>query len=401
MLSEKYKPINFDNFVGNSQNINLLENWLSNFNINNKLIHKFALISGVSGIGKTLCVELLINKYNLNPIYISPDEKADKEFFQNYINPSLQIEKNIVLKKNVLIINDIDCYDDYGFISNISYCIKTTKIPIIATCNNRYDQSLKPITNNCLDIKFQKPNINEILKFLIPIFKKESILINETDIKKIIEESDSDIRNILNNLQLNNKKMTYSKDTSISQTNIFDLTKMFLSQNIDIKDKNSLYWLNNDLLPLMVHENYPLNTIKMKNEIQFLENIHHSISCLSDIDLFDKEIKQTATNWELSPYSGWLLINSVSNCHSKSKIKFTEFLSKILIINKNKKNATIKGIQTIAKEDSKKCIKSKVKKEAKQVKEKVNKKVTEVKLTTRTNAVKQVKKKKLIIIEED
>ena len=95
MLTEDYKPKNFDNFVGNSQNILSLQNWLNNWNLQNKSIKKCALISGPSGIGKTLCIELLIKKYDLNPIFISPDEKVDKEFFQNYIIPSIQIEKNI------------------------------------------------------------------------------------------------------------------------------------------------------------------------------------------------------------------------------------------------------------------------------------------------------------------
>ena len=337
MLTDKYKPDNFENFIGNSQNIVSLQNWLLNWNVKNKTIKKCTLISGPSGIGKTLCVELLINKYNLNPIFISPDEKTDKDFFQNYIIPSIQIEKNVLLKKNILVINDIDCYDDYGFISNINICMKESKIPIIATCNNRYEQSLKPIIPNCLDIKFQKPPVSDIIKFLTPIFRKQCFSTNDIEIKKIIEHSNCDIRNILINLQLHYKNLAHSKDKSIQQTNIFDLTKSFMSQNIELNEKNNLFWLNNDILPLMIHENYPLSNIKMKNEIKHLENIAESIASLSDIDLIDKEIKKEASNWELLPYIGWNLIKSVGNCHARAQIKFTEYLTKTAQRNKNKK----------------------------------------------------------------
>ena len=428
MLTDKYKPTNFENFIGNLQNISSIQNWLINWNLENKSIKKCALISGPSGIGKTLCIELLIIKYNLNPIFISPDEKSDKEFFQNYIIPSIQIEKNILLKKNILVINDIDCYDDYGFIANITTCIKESKIPIIATCNNRYDQSIKPIISNCLDIKFQKPLISDIMKFLSPIFKKESFSTNDIEIKKIIEESNCDIRNILINLQLNYKKLeqftplknqmvshlnsstklpvTTSndapherpilnlrgyKDKSIQQTNIFDLTKSFMSQNIELNEKNTLFWLNNDILPLMIHENYPLSNIKMKNEVKHLENIADSIASLSDIDLIDKEIKKEASNWELLPYIGWNLISSVSNCHPKAQIKFTEFLTKTAQRNKNKKQNQCKETKD-AKNKAKEPKKSKEPKKTKDI-------------TNKTNESKESKKPKLskkvkLIIED-
>ena len=361
MFTDKYKPINFENFVGNLPNIASLQNWLINWNLQNKSYKKCALISGTSGIGKTLCIELLIKKYNLNPTYISLDEEVDKKFFQDSVLPSIQIERNILSKRNILVIHDIDCYYDYGFISNVCSCIKDSKIPIIITCNNRYEQSLKPILNYCFDIKFQKPLVSDIIKFLAPIVKKEChVVVSQNQLKQIIEESNCDIRNILLNLQLNYSKninienvpdardtrnsSINSKDKTIAQTNIFDLTKSFMSQNIDINEKNSLFWLNNDILPLMIHENYPLNIIKMKNEVIYLQNMATCNGSLSDIDLIDKVIKKEASHWELLPYIGWLLIKSVNNCHSKTQIKFTGFLSKISQINKNKKLETIKTI---------------------------------------------------------
>ena len=379
MFTDKYKPNNFENFVGNSQNISSLQKWLNDWDLQNKTNKICALISGFSGIGKTLCAELLIKKYDLNPTHISPDEKVDKDFFQYSVEPNIQIEKNILSKKNILIIHDIDSYDDHGFMGNILGCIKNSKIPIIAICNNRYDQSLKPILNYCLDIKFQKPFVSDIIKFLTPIIKKECPSASQYQIKKIIEESNCDIRNILLNLQLNysNLYVVNKKDDAISQTNIFDLTKSFMSQNVEPNEKNALFWLNNDILPLMIHENYPLNTIRTQNEVTYLQNIADGIMSLSDIDLIDKEIKRDASNWELLPYIGWNLIKSVNNCHSKTQIKFTGFLSKISQINKNKNNKIKKNI---------------VPKEPKKSKE--TKPVKELKKPKETKPVKELKKPK-------
>ena len=47
--------------------------------------------------------------------------------------------------------------------------------------------------------------LNEIYNFINPIYKKEKILISEVNAKILIENSNNDIRNTLNNLQLYDK----------------------------------------------------------------------------------------------------------------------------------------------------------------------------------------------------
>jgi DNA polymerase III delta prime subunit len=271
-------------------------------------------------------IELLIKKYDLNPITLNPHEKADKEYITKTIIPSIQATKSFTKKQNIFVIHDIDCYDDYGFISSIVTCLKKTKIPVIATCNNRYDQSFKPLTTYCFDVKFQKPNASDIVKYVKQIIKKESITMSDAKLSQLIEDSDCDIRNILNNLQLLGGIVNMnSKDKTTP--NIFEMTKQFMSQTVEMEDKQRLFWTNNDILPLMIHENYLVNNIKMKNEVSYLNNIAESIHSLSDIDLFEKDIHMNG-NWELMPYTGWCSIKSVANCHSKTMIKFTSFFEK-------------------------------------------------------------------------
>ena len=336
MLIHKYKPENLENIIGNTTCIKSIQNWFENWYTEKETKTKTnaknicALLYGPNGIGKTLTIELLIKKYNLNPISLNPDEKADKDYITKTIIPSIQTTKNFSKKQNIFVIHDIDCYDDYGFISSIVTCLKETKIPVIATCNNRYDQSLKPLISYCLDVKFQKPNASDIVKFIKHIIKKESILLNDAKLNQVIEDSNCDIRNSLNNLQLlcGNTKITApteSKDKT--NMNIFEVTKQFMSQNVEFDDKQRLFWCNNDILPLMIHENYPVNNIKMKNEATQLNNIAESIHSLSDIDLFEKDIHING-NWELLPYTAWSSIKSVANCHSKTMIKFTSFFEK-------------------------------------------------------------------------
>ena len=140
----------------------------------------------------------------------------------------------------------------------------------------------------------------------------------------------------MNNLELfssgnkNTKSVGIGHSANIkdkTNSNIFEVTKLFMSQNVELNDKQILFWTNNDILPLMIHENYPTNNIKMKNEVAYLNNIAESIHSLSDIDLFEKDIHMNG-NWELIPYTAWFSMNSVANCHAKTMIKFTSFFEK-------------------------------------------------------------------------
>jgi replication factor C subunit 1 len=342
MFINKYKPDDIENIVGNKTCISSIQTWFENWykekepkletKIKSKTTAKnvcvCALLSGPNGIGKTLAVELLIKKYDLNPILLNPDDKADKEYITKTIIPSIQRKKSFANKQNIFVIHDIDCYDDYGFISSIVTCLKETKIPVIATCNNRYDKSLKPVLSYCLDVKFQKPNATDIVKFIKPIIKKESITISDAKLNQLIEDSNCDIRSVFNNLQLLGGNINMNMNTKDkTNSNVFEVTKQFMSQNIELENKQILFWTNNDILPLMIHENYPANNIKMKNEATHLNNIAESIHSLSDIDLFEKDIHMNG-NWELMPYTAWCSIKTVANCHSKNMIKFTSFFEK-------------------------------------------------------------------------
>jgi replication factor C subunit 1 len=408
MFIHDYKPALIENIVGNSTTIKSILTWLNEWYITSRDVkNTCALLSGPNGIGKTLTIELIIQQMNLVPIPLNPHEAADKEYIIKTILPAIKRTKSFTNKQNIFVIHDIDCYDDYGFISSIVMCLKETKIPVIATCNNRYDQSLKPILNYCLDMKFQKPSSNEISKFLKAIIKKENISITDAKLNQLIEDSNNDIRSIMNNLQFYNSSHEIEdnkclKDKTIN--NIFEVTKLFMSQNLELHDKQILFWMNHEILPLMIHENYPMNNIKMKNEVAYLNNIASSVHSLSDIDLFEKNI-HTNGNWELMPYTALFSIKSVANCHAKTMIKFTSFFEKRVSKKQtmNKNNMDSISVNNVKKKPVKKTTSSK-KSEKKTVKaEKQPRKTTKIKQISSENQEKPKivrKKKHILIIEE-
>jgi len=338
MISQRYKPTNPINIIGNKTNIDNIIKWINEWNnetINSKNKKKCLLVSGNSGIGKTLSIELILKSLNYNIIELSSDEERNKEYITHNIKPILQNTKTIFGKKNALVVNDLDCLNDYGFISALTECIKETKIPILCTCNDRYNQAFKTFANYCEDIKFKNPNTNDIYKFICPIIKTEKIQITEINARILIENSNNDIRNILNNLHFYTHKSTIQTKKDTSQIGIFNMTTTMFSQLNDFEEKYKTFWLDSDLIPLMIHENYINNTIKSKDEEKSFDNLLSSSSSISDVDIFQSDVENT--NWELMPYIAVNCIKATSSCHSKSQIKFPSFLGKTSTKNKKKR----------------------------------------------------------------
>lgn len=327
MYTTIYKPKTINEFVGNKEAINIISQWLSNYNTID-IDKKCALISGICGIGKSLMVELLLESYNTK--YLESHEERSKSFIQENIKPFTQVVKNILDKKNVLIVNDIDSNCDFGFIANLLECIKETKIPIICICNNRHDQHIKPIVNYCIDIKMFCPSFTDVSKYLCKIIQIEKI--KNIDMKKLYDQSNGDIRFILNMLQFGAKNVKIGKD--IVQNNLFDTTNKLFWMNETIENKYNIYCNFSDLHTLMVQENYISNVFNTHSVMNYLSN---SASALSDADLFEAKIYDTQ-NFELEPYIGFTTINATTNCNIRSPIKFTQFIGKLAIRNKNKQS---------------------------------------------------------------
>ena len=166
MLSQKYKPTDISGIIGNKNNINAIQQWILNIEGNVKNTKKCLLISGNAGIGKTLSAEIILKSLKYNIVELNSDDERDKEYIKINIKPMLQVVKTVFGKKNALVVNDLDCLNDYGFISALIECVKETKIPIVCTCNDRYNQAFKTFAAYCEDIKFKNPSTNEIFNFI-------------------------------------------------------------------------------------------------------------------------------------------------------------------------------------------------------------------------------------------
>jgi replication factor C subunit 1 len=331
MYTTKYKPTKFADFIGNEKIIHPFTKWLLSWDPCNKKT-KCCLIFGQTGIGKSIFVELILKKYCHHAIHLSIDDERNKEEIQQTIKPLLHVKKTFDNKENVLVVSDIDSNtNDYGFIGALVECIKETKIPIICICDDKYSQSLKPILCYCFDIKMIKPSFNEIYPLIYKVVKEEKIKISKKQVDKLYEQSNGDIRYILNQLQMGIKQNNkICKD--IQSTNIFETTGFLFNMDTKINEKYNTYWTASDLHTLMIHENYISCIMGGQNELKKTDNMAFCSAALSDTDIVD-----SLFNFELEPYVAMNTIRVTEKCNKKGHIKFPQFLGKTSIRNKNKR----------------------------------------------------------------
>ena len=348
MFTTKYKPTSTKEFIGNDDLIHPFARWLLTWDETNKK-NKCLLISGLCGIGKSLLVELVLDTYDFNLVNLSLDDEISKDYIETTIKPIIHSKKTINDQYNALVVSDIDSSSDYGFMSYLTDIIKETQIPVICICNNRYDQSIKSILNYCVDFKMTKPKYQDVYRLIYKIVMAEKIKIREPEIRGLYEQSNGDIRFMLNSLQFG----LFKSSKNVQSANIFETTGKLLSATETIDDKYNIYWLANDIHPLMIQENY-INNIMGKSVVNQMQNAAYSADSLSDVDLFETQVNMT--NWEFEPHVAINVIKTASKCHKNTMIKFPQYLGKISTINKNKREKLLKPQQTEVKETKKTSI---------------------------------------------
>jgi hypothetical protein len=352
-MLEKYKPTKFSEIIGNKTAVQTLGRWLLTW----PTISNCVLVSGPCGVGKTLSIELLTKQPEYNVMEVNSDDERNDGFIQSRVAPFVKTKKNIWGKSNILIVNDVDVSNDNGFLTSLCGCVKETKIPIILTCNDRYEPKIKTLASLCTDIKFFKPTSQEICRYITEIVKKELNTNRLTTqqsqlIQTSVETAEGDVRNAILNTEFaliyeltepttttaassgyNTKrkgKLNNNKDKI--KTNLFELTTDLMSQMTNFVDKVDLFNMEKELLPLMIHENYPQNIIKTKTKQEELFHLNFASYAMSDYDLLPYE------------YNSVAVINVTTVCHPKSKINFTGYLGKMS--SRTKKSNVIRSLES-------------------------------------------------------
>ncbi|KAF4790402.1 Replication factor C subunit 1 [Turdus rufiventris] len=222
--------------------------------------------------------------------------------------------------KHVLIMDEVDGMagnEDRGGIQELIGLIRHTKIPIICMCNDRNHPKMRSLVHYCLDLRFQKPRLEQIKGAMMSIAFKEGLKIPPPAMQEIILAANQDIRQVLHNLNMwcaKDKSLTYDEaktDASRAKKDIklgpFDVVRKVFATGeeaarMSLIDKSDLFFHDYSLAPLFVQENY----VHVKpaaaggNLKKHLVLLSRAADSICDGDIVDRQIR-SKQNWNLLP----------------------------------------------------------------------------------------------------
>lgn len=230
---EKYRPLLLDDVVLEPLNRELFKNILDKNYFPNILIY------GSPGCGKTtICVNLInehqkrynrVNKSNI--IHLNASDERGIDIIRNQIFQFVKSKNLFEPGLKFVILDEVD-YMTKNAQQALKYILQTStnNVRFCLICNyiTKIDESLK---NEFICIRINQLPKLEILKFIKKLAIQESISIKDDTINKIQHLFKSDIRSMINYIQLNEnilngKDGVYMNDDTLEQIHalITDLT---------------------------------------------------------------------------------------------------------------------------------------------------------------------------------
>lgn len=202
--SEKYRPTTFEHTILEPINRSIFEN------IINKQRFPNILLYGQPGVGKTTSAINLINMYQLkhehpnkeNVIHLNASDERGIEMIRNQIYNFVRSKNMFHTGLKFVILDEVDYMTKnaqqalkcilHNSYSNVRFCL---------ICNYicKIDNSL---LNEFVCVRFNKLPENEIHSFFERLSEKEQITIDKNLINRIRSMFNSDIRSMVNFLQL-------------------------------------------------------------------------------------------------------------------------------------------------------------------------------------------------------
>lgn len=225
---EKYRPKTLAGIVGNNVAIEELRNWATLWEKGNPK-EGAVILTGIAGVGKTSSALALANDFKWGAIELNASDarnaavikriagigSANETFTESgdFIPSKIGGRKLIILDEADNLFERIEegeeegdkNLSDAGGKRAIAETIANTKQPIVLIVNDYYElirgSSGAEIKKNCLLIKFNRVNRNQIKTVLKDICEKEGIGISFDVIDAVAERSLGDLRSAINDLQ--------------------------------------------------------------------------------------------------------------------------------------------------------------------------------------------------------
>lgn len=348
----KYAPTQASHICGNKAAVERIQKWLrgwpqaKRYNFQKRGAdgmggERAIILSGPPGIGKTTAAHLAAKLEGYDVIESNASDTRSKKLVESGVsevmnNTSLngffagdgkKIDKE--KKRIVLIMDEVDGMSagDRGGVAALAKFCKKTEVPLILICNERKLPKMKPFDFVTYDIKFQRPQVDQIRSRMMTICHREGLKLAPQVLEALIEGSNRDIRqivNMLSTIKLDQISMDFDQSKDMSKAweksivlKPWDICQKMLAGGLfspasksTLNDKIELYFNDHEFSYLMIQENYlrtkpsaigQYKDNRREQNLKLLELMDQAAESISDGDLVDRMIHGPQQHWSLMP----------------------------------------------------------------------------------------------------
>lgn len=325
MWLEEYKPTEFSEFIGNYANIKKLCSWYEN----PKDI-KIVVITGDSGVGKTLLVDLFIKTYKFTAHVINTNQEKSLNKLKDKVIETLTFRNILEVmyhKRLAVIIDDIDIYmNNKSSIADLIKIIKKyNKNKIVFIIGKKIiEKTIKSNKHICL-LSLDKPTFVNCNIILHKIKNDKKLTLEYKELKAVYDYNNGDIRGMINmlyELSLDKTKNLETKNKDINY-HLYEIINQIMYEKTSI---NKLLDIAYDtfFLPTIIYDN--MDVLDLKDYSKCMENY-----------LFSNYLYYNTNEYKINDELSILLkIGYVNHFTNMKKTKYKKIVYSKLLNNKQK-----------------------------------------------------------------
>ena len=276
LWTEKYRPKNFDEVLGNLKAKKEILKWVEEWKAGTP--QKCLFLLGPPGTGKTTFAHLIAKEFD-DSVELNASDKRSYDAIMSTVGEASASMTLFGGKLKLIILDEVDGLhgnDDRGGSRAINKILKEGTQPVIMMANDPYSNRIKSFKSKCQVINLRKVHTNSIVSLLKKICVKEGVDFEEHVVRELAKRSRGDLRSAIGDLQIiaqGEEKIT-SKDLELvaqkdERSNIFDTVRTILKSKNPNRIRGAMRQVEADpaLLMEMVIENIPREYEK-KHEIE-------------------------------------------------------------------------------------------------------------------------------------
>lgn len=314
-LSEKYRAKKYSDIFGQNKAVEEIKEFLKNFPKRKALV-----LYGPAGTGKTSLALAAAHENNLEILELNASDLRNRAKLEGVLKPATE-QRGLFKKGKILLMDEVDGVTgtDIGGIPELVRLIKTTRYPIIMTCNDVWQSKLSSLRAESKIVEMKILDMDVITSVLLRICEKEEVKKEHSLLRQIAIKSQGDLRAAINDLESYFYTEELTIDTSEKrdvEENVFNILRRLFKERNDFLDLFDNTSLSLDELLLWIEENIPK---EYKNE-----SLARAYYALGNADVFRGRIYRNQS-WRFLIYQNAFQSAGISYAKPFPMTGFTKY----------------------------------------------------------------------------